>query len=352
MISWSFVVLVALHLTAGALTAWRAVPTAGNGEPPIDWGALPTASITFDSSHRSLLIELPPVDLPGGSDVMLEPPTAAGTFPVGGAIYGFSTDAIDADGRVLPGALIHHFNVMDPADRELFLPISRRLLASGGQTGVVRLPWLLLGARMYAGERVLVNTMLHNPTDVSYRGVRVRMVVDYVPDSRPWPFLKAYPWQLDVAFPVGDKSFDLAPGTSERAYEGSPALPGDLLVIGGHLHEYGELIEMSDATTGKVIWSAVPLGGKPDSLPIGRLYGLTHRGVHITPDHRYRVRVVYRNPTGRTVTMGGMGVVAGLFIPDRGMVWPPADPADSLYLKDLRHFLGGSMTKPSMPHMH
>ena len=339
MTSWPLLVLVVLRLAIGGSTTWS---------------TLPTATIAVDSSGR-LVIELPAVDLPGGKDVMLEPPTAAGTFPVGGSIYGFYTEAVDADGRIVPGALIHHFNVMDPADRELFLPISRRLLASGGQTGIVRLPWLVVGARVYAGERVLVNTMLHNPTDVSYRGVRVRMIVDYVPDSRPWPLLKAYPWQLDVAFPVGDKSFDLLPGRSERSYEGSPAVAGKIIAIGGHLHEYGQLIEMSDATTGTVIWQAQPLGGKPDSLPIGKLYGLTRLGVHITPDHRYRVRVVYDNPTGRAVSMGGMGVVAGLFLPDRGAAWPAADTSDSLYQQDLRHFLGPTSAgsgAPDMSHMH
>jgi hypothetical protein len=304
-----------------------------------------------------LTIELPPIDLPAGAGHALEPPTAWGELPVSGSVYGFNTEVVDADGRVLPSSMIHHFNVMDPADRELFLPISRRLLASGGETGVVRLPWLLFGARIHAGERVLVNGMLHNSTDVSYRGVRVRMVVSYVPDGRPWPLMNAYPWQLDVAFPVCDKSFDIPAGRSERSYEGSPAVAGDLLVIGGHLHEYGQLIEVSDATTGKRIWEATPpvtADGKPGPMPIGKLYGLTHFGVHITPDHRYRIRVVYDNPTGHTVPAGGMGVVAGLFVPDRGAVWPSADTHDTLYQHDLKHFLlvPGVCGPSSMHHMH
>lgn len=342
------VAAVTLAAVGYGFAARNAVPASRPFVTGVDWSLLPQATISVDSNRRELTIELPPVDLPGHAIRALEPPTAVGEFPVSGFIYGLYTEAVDADGRVLPASLIHHFNVMDPTDRELFLPISRRLLAAGGETGVLRLPWLLFGARIHAGERVLVNDMLHNPTDVSYRAVRVRMVVSYVPEGRPWPLLNSYPWQLDVAFPVCDKSFDLPPGRSERSYEASPAVAGDLLVIGGHLHDYGQLIEMSDATTGEVIWEAKP------PVPVGMLYGLTHIGVHITPDHRYRVRVVYDNPTGHALPGGGMGVVGGLFTPDRGTVWPGADTSDALYQHDLKHFLlvPGVCGPSSMSHMH
>jgi len=144
-----------------------------------------------------------------------------------------------------------------------------------------------------------------------------------------------------VGFPVGDKSFDLPPGRSERSYEGSPAIPGDVVAIGGHLHEHGVSIEFSDATTGEVIWRAEPVrdAQQDRAIPIGKLYGLTHIGAHIVPEHRYRVRVVYDNPTGKVLPQGGMGVVAGLFVPDGDVPWPTIDPNESLFQEDLRHFL-------------
>jgi len=338
----------ALFVATIGYLMWRtAAPAAtlANRVPPIDWRALPAARITVDERRSEITIELPPVDMPANSSGHhgVDVPAAVGEFPVGGAIFGFRAEAVDAEGRVLPADVIHHFNVMDPADRELFLPISRRLLAIGQETGVVRLPRLLVGARIRRGERVIANAMLHNPDGRERRGVRVRMVVMYTPEGRPWPLLAGAPWQLDVAFPVGDKSFDLPPGRSERVYEGSPAVPGDLAVIGGHLHEYGQIIELWDATEGKLIWRGEPAlnrDGKPGAVPIGKLYGLTRIGARITPEHTYRIRVIYDNPTGKVVSAGGMGVVAGLFIPDRGAVWPSADPSDSLYQKDLRHFLG------------
>jgi hypothetical protein len=338
------IAFVALTVGAIGYAMWRSAAPAATltrTPAPIDWSALPHATITANPERGELALDLPPVDLPAGS--VRDLPASLGEFPLNGSIYAFHAELIDENDRQIPIGLLHHMNVMDPSERELFLPISRRILASGTETGEVRFPWLLFGARVREGQRILANAMLHNPTTVGYRAVRVRLVVNYVPDNRPWPFFTILPWQLDVAFPVGDKSFDLPPGRSERSYEGSPAVEGKLIVIGGHMHEYGRTIEMWDATTGKMLWHGEPAPappGKPQAVPLSKLYSFTGLGLRILPTHRYRVRVMYENPTGRTIAAGGMGVIGGLFMPDRDAVWPATDPSDSLYQHDLRHFMG------------
>src|SRR2546426_12378042 len=40
------------------------------------------------------------------------------------------------------------------------------------------------------GSRVLASAMVENPTPVAYRGARVRLVLPYVPDGRPWPLFR------------------------------------------------------------------------------------------------------------------------------------------------------------------
>jgi len=95
-------------------------------------------------------------------------------------------------------------------------------------------------------------------------------------------------------------------------------------------------------------------------VPVERLYKVTRLGFHIVPTHRYRVTVHYENPTGHVIPAGGMGVVGGLFVPDRGAIWPATDPTDSLYNQDLRHamrLVGGGhdmmmMSGHSMSSMH
>src|SRR5204862_6799517 len=245
------VIVAALRLAAAVYPA-RAVPVAGVVSAR-DWSDLERTTITKSPAGNELIMELPAVDLPAGT--MVDQAASVGEFPLNGSLYAFHAEIVDEHGRRLSNDLLHHMNVMDPSERELFLPISRRLLASGRETGEIRFPKLLFGARVRAGERILANAMVHNPTPEDYRGVRVRLWLSFVPEHRPWPLFAVMPWQLDVAFPVGDKSFALPPGRTERSYEGSPAVPGKVVVIGGSMHEIGRNIEFWDGTTGDLIGS-------------------------------------------------------------------------------------------------
>ncbi|HEX4627886.1 MAG TPA: hypothetical protein VH137_03770 [Gemmatimonadales bacterium] len=343
-----------------------AVLVAGDGRVPPPSS---DARIFLDARSDALVIDLAPMDLPARTPhhAIAQPPVATLEIPASGSIYGFRVAVIDSTGAVLPDELIHHFNLIDPDHRELFLPISRRLLAAGHETGAIRLPWLLFGLPLERGRHVVASAMVENLTPTSYRQARVRLVMNFTPGGRPWPLFQASPWQMDVAFPVGDKSFTLPVGPSTRSYEGSPAVPGKIVGLGGHMHDYGRLIEFADATTGAVIYSAAPkadAAGHIESVPISLLYGWTRLGVHIVPAHRYRITVSYDNPTGLPIPDGGMGVIGGLFVPDRGVRWPAADPGDSLYQEDYRHYMrltgdhgmmdmaGHPMTMPMKPAHH
>jgi hypothetical protein len=328
-LTWSLGLVLALSVPGGG----------GSGLRPSD---PPGARMIADPRKGEMVIELAPVDLPAHAShhEVTQPPVAMLEVPTGGSIYGFRLEVLDWDGRSLPADIVHHFNLIDPDHRELFLPISRRLLAAGKETGEQRLPWLLFGLPLERGSRVLASVMVQNPTPTAHRGVRVRLVMPYVPDRRPWPFFRVFPWQLDVAFPVGDKSFDLPPGRSSKSYEGSPAVPGTVVALGGHVHDLAQAIEFADVTTGEVIYRAAPVrdsSGQVVAVPIGRLYRWNRLGARIVPEHRYRVTVYYDNPTGAVIPDGGMGVVGGIFVPDGGAPWPAANPADSIYQRDLRH---------------
>ena len=332
-------------------------------DSPGDWvRALPPAAIAVYPDRHELTIELAPVDLPAGmhheamADMAMPgmdmnehhahnpvyPPVMGVDLPITGWMSGFRIELVDSAGRPVPGELLHHYNLIDPNHRELFLPISRRVLAAGSETGAVHMTRWLLGAPFVRGDRLVASAMLHNPTMQSYRGVRTRLILTYTDDGHWYPLLRAYPWQFDVAFPVGDKSFDLPPGRSEKFYEGSPAVAGKIVGIGGHVHDHATSLELRDLTTGDLIWRAAPItdsAGHVVGMPMKKFIGLTGVGVRIVPDHRYRVTVFYDNPAGVTLPDGGMGVVAGLFRPASGVTWPVADTGDSLYVRDLRHAL-------------
>lgn len=302
---------------------------------------------TLEDTGRELLIEVGPVDLPApmGMDMAgheheaVFPPLGIVTVPADGFLYGFDYEVLDSQGNQLPSSIVHHFNVIDPDHRELFLPISRRIMAAGGETGGQSMPWLLFGYPVSAGQRMVVSVMLHNPTGEAHSGVSLRIRLKYVKAGRPWPFFQVYPYQLDVAFPAGDKGFDLPPGESSRSYEASPAVAGRLMVMGSHLHELATKIVFEDVTDDKILWEGIPTteGAEPTGITIGRMY--RKFGTKIFPDHRYRVTVYYDNTTGATIPDGGMGVVGGVFMPAMGERWPAADLSDPLYMLDRAHYM-------------
>ena len=333
----------------------------GPGDAPADWvRALPPAGVSVYPDRHEIVIELAPVDVPAPAGMMphedmagmdmsehsahnpVYPPVMGVDLPLTGWMSGFRIELVDSAGRPVPSELLHHYNLIDPNHRELFLPISRRVLAAGSETGAIRMARWLFGARIVKGDRLVASAMLHNPTMQGYAGVRTRLILTYTDDGHWYPLLRAYPWQFDVAFPVGDKSFALPPGRSEKFYEGSPAVPGKIVGIGGHVHDHAVALELRDLTSGELIWRAVPRtdsAGHVVGMPIKKFIGLTGVGVAIAPDHRYRVTVFYDNPGSVTLPDGGMGVVAGLFRPAPGVSWPVAETGDSLYVRDLRHAL-------------
>jgi hypothetical protein len=148
---------------------------------------------------------------------------------------------------------------------------------------------------------------------------------------------------MDALFPLGhppngSKAFDLPPGRSEHSWEASPVIAGTIVGVGGHLHDYAVSVELTDLTTGAVIWHGLPIidsAGRVERLPTKVLANWHSLGVHIVPQHRYRITATYDNPTADVLPDGGMGVASGLFVPDRGTHWPAVDATDTLYQQDL-----------------
>ena len=294
-----------------------------------------------------MVIELPPVDLAAGKAGEDEPmvllPVYWAEIPASVAVYRAEVELRDRLDEALPRRLLHHFNLNDPEHRELFLPIGLHILASGRETPPIAVPRVLFGLPLQQGQRFLMSAMLANPDTTPYNQVRVRLVMHYQPANTLWPLFPGYPWVMDALFPLGhppngSKAFDLPPGRSEHSWEASPVIAGTIVGMGGHLHDYGVSVDMIDVTSGQVIWHGLPVrdgAGHVELLPTKVLANWHSLGVHIVPEHRYRITATYDNPTGEVLRDGGMGLVCGLFIPDRGSRWPAVDKADTLYQQDL-----------------
>ena len=292
--------------------------------------------VSNDREAREIVFSIGPIDLPAGAGhhAIHQPPLLTGRVPMDAYLYGFDIELVDADGQPVPRRVLHHVNLIDPDHRELFSPVARRLFAAGGETQSGAMP-KLLGVHVESGQRLMVSVMFHNPTGESYDGAKLNVRLKY--RERGWVFpISVYPVYIDVMGHLGVKDFDLPPGKSERSWEGSPAIPGRLLAAGGHLHDHATRLRFEDLTEEKVLWEVGPETdetGRVVAVPVGKFWW--KGGLNLRPDHLYRLTVAYDNPTGKTLAGGGMGVLGGVFLAERGWNWPDVDLDDPLYSMDL-----------------
>jgi len=326
---------------------WRAVLSV-----LVVWGRLamaqvpeagPTVQVTNDSIHREIIVELSPLSLPAHAShhSAKQPPPRAVALPLTGWIEGYSAEVVDSAGHPIPREILHHLNLIVPERRELFSTIMQRMGAAGAETPPVAMPAVfghpVVGYPVHRGDTVLVVAMLHNPTARSYEGARLRVRLPYATE-RTWPHpVSIFPFYLDVMPPAGGHAYPLPPGHSERSWEGRPAVPGRILAVGGHLHEYGVALRLEDVTAGRVLWQTAPVtnaAGEIVSIPTHSFWW--RLGLPIRPDHTYRLTAVYDNPTGKAIPDGAMGALGGVFLPDNVAAWPAVDRTSAEYQRDVQ----------------
>lgn len=296
-----------------------------------------TAMTRTTVDRGDLVFDIGPIDLPASAtrDEIRQPSTL--TIPVGvaGWLHGYSIEIVDSIGRRVPQAVVWGVSVIIPQKRELFSPIMLRLASAASTTASVGLPWFL-GYQVRPADSVLIAASFHNPTAVSYSAVHVRVRMPLT-IKRLVGALAVYPFYIDVMPPAGPHSYDLPAGRSERFWEGSPAIAGRILGLGGNMHKYGVALRLEDRTTGRIIWE-----GKPSVDEKGDVTGMPLKkfiatfGVGVRTDHVYRLTAIYENPTGVALIDVGMGALGGVFLPADPDGWPAVDRVDPAYLLDWR----------------
>lgn len=333
------------HLVPILIALSRPAP-GGAQSPGAAIDSLPQASTRLDERYHRLTIQLPLIEVPAYG--MILTPVYRVTIPAALSLYGAAVEVVDETGKIMPRDRLHHFIMNDPARRELFLPLTLPIFGASKESANLALPRYLFGLPLPASGRYFARAMLTNPEGRARR-FQVRLLLSYVHPSRLIPLFRVYPWMMDVKYPLGGAGgrhdFDVPSGHSTYSWEGSPGVPGTIIAMTGHAHDFVTSIEFRDATTGQTIWRQTPIRdaeGHLRAIPIGRFYRWYRLGIHIQPAHIYRITVVYDNPTGYNIPFGGMGSVVGLIVPDRGVAWPAVSPNDPIYRAQLKNLLGNT----------
>ncbi|HEX4562576.1 MAG TPA: hypothetical protein VH113_12145 [Gemmatimonadales bacterium] len=322
-------------------------------QPPLS-AIAPPLHIQVDSAHHQVLITGGPYrvpvtpEMPGMMMDMPTIPVQKFAFPADGWLQGFRVDLFDDRGHALSHRLLHHLIMVNFSRRQFIYPALERLLgvAEETDTGDMRIPGTI-GVPMQAGQELGIYAMWHNDSGPEIPVAYWRVVL-YMTPARRWPRpIDVLPAYLDVNIQTNpeENRFNVPPGHFEIGYEFSPPLSGHLLVATGHLHDYGVLVRLVDAASGKTL---VEIKSKRDSLGHvlsmpRKLLAIRGEGLRLKAGHHYRVVGVFDNPT-RDTSYGAMAEMVGLFAPDHYREWPAVDPADSYYQRDLVALVANGVT--------
>jgi hypothetical protein len=172
------------------------------------------------------------------------------------------------------------------------------------------------GYRVRPGDRIRITSMFHNPTAVSYPAAYLEVRLDYRKTGNAGSPLKSvYPTWLDVKS-CGDSSYDLKPGRNVTSGDVTLNYPGILLGVGGHMHDYGRELVLTNLTrkhTVATLESKLDPSGHMVSMPI--VLFMKEGGYKVGKGDRMQITATYLNPTGHLLREGAMGIVVGYFLP-------------------------------------
>jgi hypothetical protein len=261
-----------------------------------------------------------PINLPANTSHMKmpQPPDLHWTIPMNAWLLAYSPRLVDANGNEVPGRLLHHTAFWNENRADFLCPNKEEHIFGAGSemTNWIQIPGY--GYRVQKGDKIRIETMMHNLTGTSYENVFLEVRIPYQETDAPGPPDRKsyYPAWID-AKSCGDSSYDLEPGKNIK--EGVVALkyPGLLLGVGGHMHDYAERIVLEDVSRKETV---AALDAKVDSQ--GRLLGMPtviffdKGGYKLAAGDVLKTSATYDNPTGKLLRDGAMGIVVGYFVPD------------------------------------
>jgi hypothetical protein len=166
------------------------------------------------------------------------------------------------------------------------------------------------------GDKIRVETMIHNPTDTSYENVYLEVTVPYKQADSGASIKSVYPAWMDVKS-CGNSGYDLPAGPSEKTGNVTVKYSGILLGVGCHMHDYAKQLVLEDATrkdTVATLDAKVDEHGELVSMPT--VLFLDKGGYKFSAGDVLKIAATYNNTTGKLLADGAMAIVVGYFVPN------------------------------------
>src|SRR5262250_65302 len=213
---------------------------------------------TVDPVAHVITLTPGPLTLPANTSHMKmpQPPDVFWTVPIDGWLLGYTPRLIDSHGNTVPGTVLHHTAFWNTNRSDFLCPNKEEhIFGAGGElTNWMEVPGY--GYRVHKGDRIRIETMVHNPTATAYDAVYLEVKIPYAeaaPTGGTAPTIKDfYPAWMD-AESCGNSGYDLPAGKTEKVGIVTVKYSGVLLGVGGHMHDYAKQIVLQDATRSETV---------------------------------------------------------------------------------------------------
>jgi hypothetical protein len=264
-----------------------------------------------------ITLRVGPMTLPANTSHMKipQPPDLVWTIPTAGWLLAYHPKLVDASGNSVPGTVLHHVAFWNENRSDFLCPNKEEhIFGAGGElTDWAQIPGF--GYRVEKGDRIRIETMIHNPTATSYEEVFLEISIPYADHATPAPVKNVYPAWMDVKS-CGNSGYDLPPGPSKKTGAVPLKYSGILLGVGGHMHDYAQQLTLQDSTAKDpvaVLPAKTDEQGHLISIPVITFFQTG--GYHFSAGNTLTVIATYNNPTGKLLRDGAMGIVVGYFVP-------------------------------------
>ena len=269
----------------------------------------------LDAATHTIIVREGPIHLPANTNHMMmpQPPDVFWTIPVDAFLLAYAPRLVDAGGNAVPGTVLHHTAFWN-ADRSDFLCPNKEehIFGAGSElTNWMEIPGY--GYRVQKGDKIRIETMVHNPTGTSYDQVYLEVKVPYADSDAS--IKSIYPTWMDVQS-CGNSGYDLKPGNNQNTGTVTVKYDGILLGVGGHMHDYAKKITLEDTTRNETVASLdanLDEKGRLVSMPVVTFFD--RGGYKFAAGDQLRITATYDNVTGKPLPSGAMGIVVGYFLP-------------------------------------
>jgi hypothetical protein len=273
----------------------------------------------LDVASHTIILREGPITLPANTSHMKmpQPPDVYWTIDFDGWLLSYSPKLVDASGQSVPGTVLHHTAFWNTNRADFLCPNKEEhIFGAGGElTNWMQVPGY--GYSVQKGDRIRIETMVHNPTAASYDRVYLEVTIPYQDATQAggFPLKNYYPAWMD-AKSCGGSGYDLPAGPSEKSGTVAIKYSGVLLGVGGHMHDHAKQVVLENASRKETV-ATLPakLDAQGHLMSMPTVLFFDRGGYKFSAGDVLKIDAAYDNTTGKPIPDGAMGIVVGYFVP-------------------------------------